>query len=436
MALQVPLEILGQQTMSLQERIEGTPTARVISEFVTTSALFPVLDAIQVISVEGWGRYLSEPAHYILFLAAFIQAWFLGTVPTKRWSTIFFGNLLGFALYAPIDIAIEGLRFFQEPYHLVFGGFSLLMAVTGVLQHLARQTTLRQIFTSLLANVSRVLLLPTIYMISEMHLELPSQFSWAAFVEYMQHSGHRFILFSVIFFGILLGLGEAQRLVYLRVLRLLAEQLKKYSAWSLGEELITTALDNPEALQLHRVERTILFMDIRGFTAWTESSEPQYVVDMLNRYYREAEAIIQEFGGHKPSFTADEIMTRFAHPEPAFAAAQALQVRLAPLLAEANLAVGVGLHTGEVIEGLMGSETTRKYDIIGDAVNTAKRLESSAGRGEIVISADTFRRLPAPPADAPTRSLRVKGKTDPLTVYVVTPEPAVSPSPGVPLETA
>lgn len=67
----------------------------------------------------------------------------------------------------------------------------------------------------------------------------------------------------------------------------------------------------------------------------------------------------------------------------------------------------------------MGSNTTRKYDIIGDAVNTAKRLESAAGRHEIVISEATYQVLERPVGAVERRTLRVKGKSDELPVFVI-----------------
>lgn len=125
-------QALAGRTLPLEERIQGTTLFRVIGEFVSTSALFPILDAIRAIAGEGWLRYLSEPAHYVLFGAAFIQAWFLGTTRSERWQVRFLGNLLGFGLYAPIDLSIEGIEFFSEPYHWLFGGFSLLTAIPGL----------------------------------------------------------------------------------------------------------------------------------------------------------------------------------------------------------------------------------------------------------------------------------------------------------------
>lgn len=422
MATQLSIsQTLVNRNLSLEERIQGSQLTRIVQEFVSTSALFPILDAIRGISTVGWLDYLSEPAHYVLFAAACVQAWFLGTSQKDSWQVRLFGNLLAFSLYAPLDMVIDGLGFFAEPYHWLFGAFSLLMGLLNALQVVTQHRAIWQIVITLLLNIGKILLFPAMYLIIELHLELPSQLTWQAWQEYMTSSGHKFIFYGALFFGALLGLAEAQRNGYARFLRYLAQQLKKYSEWSLASELIEDAIDNPQALQLQRVEKTILFMDIRGFTAWSEQADPRRVVQMLNQFYNAAEAVITRHQGHKPNFTADEIMTRFATPEAALGAALDLQKTLKPLLTPYNLAVGVGLHTGEVIEGLMGSDTTRKYDIIGDAANTAKRLESSAGRGEILLSADTYQALTHPPSRVESRALRVKGKSDTLLAYAIHP---------------
>ena len=419
MTIQTTLLTFHKSDLSLEERIQGTTASRVIGEFVGTSALFPILDLIRIVSVESLAHYLSEPAHYILFAAAFVQAWFLGTAKSNTWQVRFGGNLLGFGLYALLDMAMEGLEFFTQPYHWLFGGFSLLMAILSALQVASEEIALWQTIATLLLNVGKVLLFPAMYMIIELGLEISYQLTGQAWLEYMTSNAHQFIFYGALFFGILLGLAESQRIHYAQFLRYLAGQLKNYSEWSLGSELISSAINDPTALHLQRVERTILFMDIRGFTAWTEQVDPQQAVRMLNIYYNAAETIISDHRGHKPNFTADEVMTRFDTPERALQTALDLQDILQTALNTFDLAIGIGLHTGEVIEGLMGSDNTRKYDIIGDAVNTAKRLESSAGKGEIVMSAATYQALPNELDNVTPRNLQVKGKTETLRAFVV-----------------
>ncbi|MCU7845653.1 MAG: adenylate/guanylate cyclase domain-containing protein [Candidatus Thiodiazotropha sp. (ex Monitilora ramsayi)] len=413
------LQSIKDRQHSLEERIHGTSTSRVIAEFVGTSALFPVLDAIRSITMYGAVEYLTEPAHYMLFIAAFIQAWYLGTSQSKSWKTVFTGSLLGFGLYAPVDILQEGMEFFYEPYHMLFGAYSLLIALLRALQTVTRGVEFLQTATTLLLNIGKLLLFPAMYIIIDQNLENLRQLDSQVWPRFMDSDTHVYFFYGAVFIGILLGFAESQRIHYAQYLRYLAQRLKQYTEWSLSKDLVNNAIDNPNSLELHRVERTILFLDIREFTAWSERADPQKVVDMLNRYYSVAESIISNHHGHKPNFTADEVMTHFVTADVAVQTALELQIRLHEILQEHNLSVGIGLHTGEVIEGMVGSEDTRKYDIIGDAVNTAKRLESSADKGQIVISENTHKALSITPDTASHKLLQVKGKTETLPVYVL-----------------
>lgn len=413
------LQSIKDRHHSLEELIQGTVPSRVFGEFVGASALFPILDAIRTITTEGLMPYFSEPSHYVLFAAAFIQAWFFGTVKTITWKTSFAGSLLGFGLYAPFDLLLEGIEFFYEPYHILFGVYSLMIAVLRAMQTVTQGMEVWQTVTTLLLNVGKLLLFPAMYIIIELNLERTSQLVGLGRPRFMETSAHSFFFYGALFFGILLGLAEFQRVRNAQFLRYLARQLKKYTEWSLGSELTQDAIDNPHSLELHRVERSILFMDIREFTAWTETADPQQAVDMLNSYYKLADTIINDHHGHKPTFTADEVMTRFPTADVAVQTALELQIELTPLMREYGLSVGIGLHTGEVIEGMMGSDDTRKYDIIGDAVNTAKRLESCAGKGEIVISESTYLSLSVLPRHATMKILSLKGKKVALKVYAL-----------------
>ena len=410
---------------TLEERIQGSRAVNIAREFVTNSALFPIFDAIRVMAAEGVGHYLAEPAHYALFVAALVQAWFLGYWRIVPWYQRLVGNLVGPTLYTLVDLALEGPHFFDQPYHAVYWGFSLTVALLSAWQSLASQEG--EALPTILLNLARTSLFPVIYAIAEVGSEmfLGNSF-WSGVVGYFggnEHSsGHRFIFIGALFFGLLLGLGEAQLIRYTAFLRRAASQLKRYSDWSFGSSLVESTFENPEVLNLQRVERTMLFMDVRGFTAWSEATDPAQVVAMLNGYYEVAEAVIRRHRGHKPLFTADEVMTRFRNPKDAVMAAVELQNRIGDFLAPYGLSAGIGIHTGQVIEGLIGSSTTRMYNVIGDAVNTAKRLESAAGPGEILVSADTKAQLPPRIPFLPPRSLAVKGKSEPVLVF---PTPAL-----------
>lgn len=133
---------------------------------------------------------------------------------------------------------------------------------------------------------------------------------------------------------------------------------------------------------------TILFADIRGFTSRAESATPEATIALLNRFYAEAAAAIHSRGGAIDKYIGDGLMATFGMPQPlpapernALEAAQDLLTRIervnVTLAAEglAPLQIGVGIHSGEVLAGYVGSRKRRDFTVIGDPVNTASRLE-------------------------------------------------------------
>jgi len=169
----------------------------------------------------------------------------------------------------------------------------------------------------------------------------------------------------------------------------------------LPEYVVKQMLDNPESFKLGGVNQTItvLFADIRGFTRISEHAPPEKIVGLLNRYFSAMTDIIFAHGGTLDKYLGDGLMALFGAPTTtpedasnALNAAVAMQRRVIGINTElrseglAEIGVGIGLHTGEVTVGYIGSERRSEYTAIGDAVNTASRLESNARGGEILIS--------------------------------------------------
>lgn len=149
-------------------------------------------------------------------------------------------------------------------------------------------------------------------------------------------------------------------------------------------------------------EVTVLFADIRGFTALTEGMAPQEVIGLLNEIMALLSNAVESAGGVVDKFVGDEIMAVFGaplvqpdHATRAAGAALAMQDAVATLSAErarrgaAPVEVGVGLHTGEAVAGNMGSPSRLNYTVVGESVNLASRLCSAAGPGDILISGAT-----------------------------------------------
>ncbi|MFK7990154.1 MAG: adenylate/guanylate cyclase domain-containing protein [Sandaracinaceae bacterium] len=180
---------------------------------------------------------------------------------------------------------------------------------------------------------------------------------------------------------------------------------------------------------------TVLFSDIRGFTAMSESQSAQSVVDMLNEYFERMVEVIFHHEGTLDKFVGDEIMALFgapvSHPDDAYRAVKtALEMKA--VLAEFNeermaeghaeVKIGIGINTGECVAGYLGSSKALEYTVIGDTVNTGARLCSIAKAGEIIISVSTyeavrdfFEVIELPPT-------QVKGKANALKIFNVVGE--------------
>jgi adenylate cyclase len=169
----------------------------------------------------------------------------------------------------------------------------------------------------------------------------------------------------------------------------------------LPEYVVRQMLENPDSFKLGGVNQkiTVLFADIRGFTRLSEHAEPEKVVQLLNRYFSAMTDIIFAHGGTLDKYLGDGLMALFGAPTAtpddatnALNAAVAMQRRVMGMNADLReeglpeVAIGIGLHTGEAVVGYIGSERRSEYTAIGDTVNTASRLESNSTGGQILLS--------------------------------------------------
>jgi len=175
-----------------------------------------------------------------------------------------------------------------------------------------------------------------------------------------------------------------------------------------------------------RKEATVLFSDIRGFTAYSEKVDPESVISMLNSILNEQAQIVREHGGDIDKFVGDELMAVFQDAEMATRAIVcgiALQRRMIALSVERSepITIGIGINTGSMVMGAMGSIDRMDFTVIGDNVNLGARLCSAAGPGQIIVSAQTIRSLGE---DHPFQieqlaPISVKGKQKPVTIFSV-----------------
>jgi adenylate cyclase len=177
-------------------------------------------------------------------------------------------------------------------------------------------------------------------------------------------------------------------------------------------------------------EVTVLFADLRDFTPWVEASEPRQVVRDLNGYFAEMEAAIRAHGGLVLQFIGDEIEAVFGapvsaqdHAARAVRAAVEMRARLAAWNAHRAkpLRHGIGVHTGAVLAGAIGSRERLSYALVGDTVNLASRIQGLTKDvgADILVSATTARRLDGEVALQALPAVRVKGKSAEVEVFRV-----------------
>ncbi|HAP44109.1 MAG: hypothetical protein A2087_07895 [Spirochaetes bacterium GWD1_61_31] len=175
----------------------------------------------------------------------------------------------------------------------------------------------------------------------------------------------------------------------------------------------------------HQVERrhlTMFFSDIRGFTPYSESRDPGQVVTTLNTVLSLQAEIIRQAGGDVDKFIGDEVMAVFPDVLPAVEAAFSIQKAMSARRGEVDgLGLGIGIHDGDVVQGDVGSQDIRNYTVIGDAVNTAARLEAIARPGEILLSesANGAAGVQSHFAVVMRGELKLKGKEIPIRTYSV-----------------
>jgi len=197
----------------------------------------------------------------------------------------------------------------------------------------------------------------------------------------------------------------------------------------IGSEVLEMIMANPESVWLkgHRSEATIIFVDIRGFTLYSEVKEPEEIVEKLNQYFEIATQAIQDYGGYVDKFIGDAVLGVFGvpvyhknHVLRAVRAASDMQKAFLEKHDNGNdllQSVGIGINSGVVVSGNIGSQNRMEYTVIGDSVNLAAHLYRLANPGEIVISKSVYVHLKEVLEVEPLPPQNIKGKAEPVETF-------------------
>lgn len=205
---------------------------------------------------------------------------------------------------------------------------------------------------------------------------------------------------------------------------IMQESFGKY----VGAEVLDMIMANPESTWVkgHRNNATALFTDVRNFTAYSREREPEEVVEALNEYFEIATAAISAQGGYIDKFIGDAVLGVYGvpvyyedHIERAVRTAVDMQKKLAEAGKNGNQllsAVGIGIHSGMVVAGNIGSTSKMEYTVIGDTVNVASRINSLARAGEIIISKWAYEKISHLVEAEELEPQMIKGHTKPVEI--------------------
>jgi len=214
----------------------------------------------------------------------------------------------------------------------------------------------------------------------------------------------------------------------------LSELLKKMFGRYLSTEVMNTLIENPSALELggERRKVTIMMTDLRGFTALSESLEPERVVQMLNSYFEVMVDVVLEYNGTINEIIGDALLIIFGAPQEMSDRNQqaiACAIEMQNAMAEVNkenraqglpeLEMGIGLNETEVIVGNIGSTKRSKYTVVGSGVNMTSRIESYTVGGQILISDSVYKDAGDDLRIDGQREVLPKGAETPLRIYEV-----------------
>ncbi len=185
-----------------------------------------------------------------------------------------------------------------------------------------------------------------------------------------------------------------------------------------------------QSSESERRQATILFADISGFTAMSEKMDPEEVTSVMNSIFHLMEITIKQNGGHIDKFMGDCVMALFGAPSalenaPFMGVKTAIELRKLVYQYNADnklvipLDIHIGINTGSVVAGNVGGSERKDYTVMGDTVNLASRIESTAERGQILVGPETFKAVHKEIDFQVLKPISLKGKSEPIVLYEV-----------------
>lgn len=172
--------------------------------------------------------------------------------------------------------------------------------------------------------------------------------------------------------------------------RELNAKLREFSQWSLGKEVLEKGLKHPLSLELKPANKVLAFIDIRGFTQFTDRHTPKEIAEVITTVYELCEKSVLKTGGRLQETKGDEVFLIFDHLLVALKTILEIRTLVGEYLSRYGLSVGIGVSQGEVLVGLLGTTQKKDYRLVGSPINIAKGLERLAKNNEIYVTREIY----------------------------------------------
>jgi class 3 adenylate cyclase len=231
-----------------------------------------------------------------------------------------------------------------------------------------------------------------------------------------------FVIFNIVLFLIV---AKADKIIAKNTNLLVAirRNMEKYLSQSAVTAIYQAVSEKKELFRGERQALVVLFSDIRSFTSYSETTEPENVVHTLNSLFQIQAEILYKYGGVIDKFVGDEVMVIFAAGQETEAVRAAIDILEAiDANPDVNMTVGIGVHSGDAVVGSIGTADRRDYTAIGDTINIGARICAACPPDSAYVSAAVFKCLPLAMQLrlSAHETLRLKGKTEPIEVHLFT----------------
>lgn len=385
-----------------------------LTEFVKNSGFFVTL--LFIYEAIFRPAKLFEISHFAILIFSIFQAFILVRYNFRGYK-LFLASLFAPSAYLMFEFLFDDGDLLLG-YHLIYFAVSFSVALLIIFEQMFNKMNLKtNIIFSITRNIIRVSAIPALLAIGVSN-QLFLDDNWQAFRDVIMQPESQYITYTLFFLATLLGIESGIIDYLLEESNTIKEKIKVLSFKMIGRGIVEDAMDKGFH-NLKQTERSVLFMDIRGYTAFSDAYDQQMLGSVMNQYYDLASTIVHEHNLEQIKFAGDEVMAVFKNPADCLKSALGLAEEINNLLCKYKLSVGIGINSGICLEGFVGGDEVKKYDVFGDMINVCKIIEGKAGQYEITTTKEGVAIFKGDQInwEPDSSDHELKGKVKPIQIY-------------------